>query len=156
MKPLNKTGGFTLIEIIIYIALFTLVVGGMLLTTYAVVGGSGNLQSKVFINEESVFIMRKLNWALTGAISIVPNASTLTITQLNPPSPLVFALNGDGLTLSIGGGPAERLNSQSVQVISLSFINIPPSGSKPAGVEAQFTLKNLNETQSFDVTTYLR
>ena len=150
----DKRGGFTLIEILMYLGIFLFVIGGLLLTIYTVIGGSGRLQSRVFVSEEAVFILRKFDWALTGASAIsVPSSDKLIITRPDfPPeeNPLTFSWNAGSLTLARGTGSSVRLNSASVDVISLVFTE------KSSTLESQFMLANLSQNQTFKFSKYLR
>lgn len=156
---MNKKG-FTLIEILIYLGLFSFVVGGLLVFTYRVIEGSGDLQSKVALSEEAIFILRKLDWALSGATVIsVPSATSLQITKPSLPGgerPLLFALSGENFTLQRGTGAALPLNSESIRVTALNFTYEAASGGVPASLRTEFTLSNMSETRSFDSTTHLR
>ncbi len=152
------TTGFTLIEILIYISLFSIVVGGLLITAYNVISGSGRLHNKVFINEEAAFMIRKFDWALTGATAISVTSSTkLTITKPSlSANPLAFSLSSGTLMLVRGVSSSVQLNSASIKVNSLAFTEIPPSGGRPKGVSIQFELANISEKQNFNITRYLR
>lgn len=159
MKQVNtgrkRQNGFTLIEILLYLGLFSLVVGGLLFMTYGVIEGSGRIQSKVSIHEEAAFLIQKFNWALTGATSIsVLSSTTLQVMKpsLLTQSPLVFALNSGDLTLTRNGMATTTLNSASIAVTNLVFTYIP-SGN---GVQIHFTLSNLSQGGKFDFTKYLR
>lgn len=155
-----KRDGFTLIEILVYVGLFSIVIGGLLLTAYNVISGSGRLHNKVFINEEAAFIIRKFDWALTGATAIpFISSTTLKITKPSLPvgdNPLTFSLASGMLMFARGVSSSVPLNSASVKVNSLLFTELPPSGSRPKGINIQFQLANISETQDFNVTRYLR
>src|ERR1041384_4705327 len=82
----KKHKGFTLIEVIIYIALFSLLMGTAFVTAYQLIDGTQKLNVKTTTQEEGNFVMRKLDWALSGISGIttptVGNISnTLTLTR---------------------------------------------------------------------------
>ena len=151
---MSQKDGFTLIEIIVYMALFSLVVGGFLIVTYGIIQGAGRVQSKIELNEEGEFLIRKFDWAVSGGSSVITSATTLQVTKQSLPAaenPLVFSLNSGNLLLKRGGSTS-TLNTADVTVATTSFSYNAASGT----VRMQFTLSNLSETQSFDVTRYLR
>ncbi|TSC82286.1 MAG: hypothetical protein G01um101420_450 [Parcubacteria group bacterium Gr01-1014_20] len=152
--------GYTLIEIIIYMALFSFVIGGFLLTTYSIIESSGHLQSRAIIDEEGTFLLRKIDWALNGATQVViPCTNTLTITNPTLPpleNPLLFTFSSPNITLARGGGSPVRVNSDSIAVTNLLFTCTAPSAGKPAKVQALFTLSSLGRSLEFDSTKYLR
>ncbi|OGI68550.1 hypothetical protein A2738_01575 [Candidatus Nomurabacteria bacterium RIFCSPHIGHO2_01_FULL_42_15] len=97
----NNKSGFTLIEVIIYIALFSLLLGTAFVAAYQLIDGSVRLGTKNTIQDEGNFIMRKINWALTGVDpSTVPVISgsaceeILTIQKTEPSyDPTIIRLN---------------------------------------------------------------
>lgn len=152
--------GFTLIEILIYIGLFSLVIGGLLFSVYGMIQGSSRLQKNVVINEEATFLLRKLDWALMGASAIVvPSSDRLEVTKpslVPSENPLVFTLASGRVMLARGAGSAVPLTSASVSVSPLVFTEIPAVGPKPAALTAQFTLTHALESRTFETTKYLR
>ena len=156
---LKPQSGFTLIEVLIYIGLFSLIIGGLLLTTYTMIQGSGRLESNVVIGEEGTFVIRKLYWALAGASGIVPSVSHLEVTNLNFPEaerPFVFTLDSGNIMFGRGSGALVQLNSEDVEITALVFTKITGSGSMPDAVRAQFTISHLSQSKDFDATKYLR
>ena len=69
---LRNSKGFTLIETLIYIALFTILVGTAFATAYQLIQGTDILNTKTVNQEEVNFVLRKINWAL-GDVSTINN-----------------------------------------------------------------------------------
>lgn len=157
---MKSNSGFTLIEVLIYMGLFVLVIGGLLLTTYAVIESSGHLQDKTVVNEEADFIIRKIDWALTNATAIsCPVAGQLQITKLGllaGQNPLLFTFSSNNLTLKRGSASAIQLNSTDVKITSLVFTCVQSLNGKPASADTQLTLSSISASQSFDNKKYLR
>jgi len=159
----NLQSGTTLIEVMIYLALFTIIIGGSLVSVHQIVESTNKLQSKVVLQEEANFILRKINWAINGAtlMSAVATPPSLSITNpLQPPtdSPIVFDLNNGYIRLKKGSDLESNLNSQNVSVSNLVFTYTAPDGDKPASIKASFTLteKEKGEKGNFETTKYLR
>lgn len=148
--------GFTLIEVILYIALFSILMGGSVVAAYQLMGSGAHNQSAVLTQEEGTFLSRKINWALTGAsVAIVSNGgSTLTITRpdLGAQSPLVISGGGTSMTLMRAGSSATPLNSESLPVTSVVFTVTAAAFGRPTEVDVSF----LVNTQPFVFKTYLR
>lgn len=148
--------GFSLIETVIYMALVALVIGALLVSTYSMVDGSVRLQNKAVVSQEGLFLVRKLDWALSGATAVsVPNPITLRVTRADLPageSPLEFTLTDTTLTLARGTGAPEALQSASVAVEDLTFTYAPELKT----VRAVFMTAYADEEQSFDATRYIR
>jgi type II secretory pathway pseudopilin PulG len=59
-----KNRGFTLIEVVLYIGLFGILVGGVIIAAYQLLEGGDRNQVNILIQEEGTFLNRKINWAL--------------------------------------------------------------------------------------------
>lgn len=143
--------GFTLVEVIIYIALFSLLMGTAFVTAYGLIDGISDLHTKNMVQEEGSFVMRKLNWALTGADTFSISGSELTIHKY------------DGTTVMIklgSGGDAEKIlmdstgsflpiTTENVKVTNLQFQQV---GSNPIGISATTTVNSVD----FVITKYKR
>lgn len=164
---MNKQQGFTLIEAVIYIALFSLLFGGAVLAAYNVIEGSGRSQARAVLEQEGSFVLAKINWALSGANSIqipapgAPAPSLLVSRWISVASttPLIFDLDNGHLRIT-GTGTPVILNTSSVLVTSLFFKDIPPSNGQPEGVSASTTLQILTPngaviSEDFSATNYL-
>jgi prepilin-type N-terminal cleavage/methylation domain-containing protein len=149
-KLMKKNTGFTLIEVIIYLALFSIVIGGGMVATYQIIQSKDSGANHVIMEDEANFLLRKINWALTGAtppISPLP-ASTLTVSKSG--TNYTFDLNSNNLRLN-----NIVLNSSSIKVSNLSFTSPGTNG-----ITTSFTLETMQEgrkvTQPFSTTKYLR
>ncbi len=157
----KNISGFTLMEVLIYLALFAVILGGAFGAAGVIIQSSGRSQSQSFLQEEGDFILAKFNWAMSGAFSVTATSSRLSIGKYDSASnPLVFDLTGASLSLAEGAAPPEVLNSSSVIVSSLYFLDIPASAGRPGGVDFGFTLKSaaaggLTLSRDFTATDYL-
>jgi prepilin-type N-terminal cleavage/methylation domain-containing protein len=70
------TKGFTLIEILIYMTLFSLLLGSAFLTAYSLIASSDQLSSQATTVEEGNFVLRKLDWALSDVADVVAITDT--------------------------------------------------------------------------------
>ena len=101
--------GFTLIETIIYIAILALLIGGGIAAAFYVIDSSSKTKSEVNIQAEGISIIRKIEWALTGA----SNANLISATDISitkdtgagfpaAQNPLNFSLQGSSIQLTTG------------------------------------------------------
>lgn len=153
--------GFTLIEVIIYIALFSLLMGSAFITAYQLIDGTGKLNTKTTVQEEGNFVMRKLNWVMTSLdLTIAPIVSgsgcnqTLRIEKINfGGNPIIVSRNTTDNTLQIQeGGSVNPITTSNVKVTCLKFSIITPVGSGPYGVSATTTISG----RDFPITKYYR
>jgi prepilin-type N-terminal cleavage/methylation domain-containing protein len=151
-----KRRGFTLLEVLIYIALFGVLMGGAVVSTYQLLEGGQAHQARVTAQEEGGFISRKLNWALGGASSVsVSGGTMLSITRpdLGSESPLVFDGSGATMTLKRGdSGTATPLMGSGLPLGNVSFVVAPASGGKPSSVHVEFDINGA----PFSFGAYLR
>ena len=165
MNKINS--GFTIIEVIIYIALFSLLMGSAFVTAYQLIDGSGKLSAKNTVQEEGNFVMRKFNWALTGISNDLVNitsppqvspytSSTLSIMKWQTGLKIPIVIKYDTATSSIlmreGTNSFLPITTSNVEVTSLQFRFIPPNGSSPAGIKATATINGTD----FSITKYIR
>ena len=153
MPRASSLTGFTLIEVIIYLALFAIVFGGAIVAAYNVFESNGRDQAKAMVQEEADFLIAKIDWALSGVKSatlpalpptppdLSSNGAVLSVTKYNFASnPVVISLSGTDLVISEGGNPPITLNNSNVQIGSLNFKhkNASGDGIDPESVQAVF------------------
>lgn len=123
LKIKNNLRGFTLIEVVIYLALFSIIMGGLLVTVYQLAQSAETLQTKSIKDEEMNFVLKKLDWALTGAKS-----STVSITNSN--AQLTFTRTDQIITINLSGtndiemsvaGTTQTLTTKNVKITNLNF-----------------------------------
>lgn len=148
--------GFTLLETLIYIALFGLLMSGAIVGVYNLLEGGARTTDAAAIQEEGTFLSRKISWALSGAsaVAIGGGGSTLSITRpdLGVQSPLLIAGASNAVTISRGGSVAVQLTNDRFAVTALTFVHTAASGGRPASVATSFVVQG----QPFAFKTYLR
>ncbi len=154
MKKNNQHNrGFTLMETIIYIALFGLLMTGAVIAAYNLLDSGARNEKAVSIQEEGTFLNRKINWALLGATAITaPDENTLSITRpdLGANSPVIIKENGTQITMQRGAGDTIILNSDAFPVTNMIFL-IEHSGNATS-----ITVTYKVENTPFIFKSYLR
>ncbi len=155
------TKGFTLIEVIVYVALFSILIGSAFAVTYQLFDSSNKLNSKNTTQEEANFVLRKLDWALSGidpsTIPIIAGTAcnqSLSVTKSDASlSPIAIRFNTvsgvNYIEISEHGGAYYPLTTSNVSISCLKFSSI--SGS-PSGITAIATIDGLD----FTTTKYIR
>ena len=148
MRPANT--GFTLIEVLIYSALFAGSMGGGIAAAYQLTAQSGHYAQTLRTQEEGIFLTRKIAWALRGATNVQHTAHTLTVMRpdLGAESPLVFSVDQGMFFLVRAGAPRVALLGAGTRVTDVQF---EVSSESPSLVMVSFTVN----TVSFTVGTYL-
>lgn len=141
--------GFTLIEVLIYSAILTILLTGVLITFYSVINTSDSLRNQIELVENAKFLEQKLRWALTGTTQInAPGlgstSDTLSIERPGAGSPLVFDLSGGVVRMASGSGDPISITNDFVIVSSLSFKNFSFSSETKNSIRIQANLTNIN------------
>lgn len=153
--PRNSCCGSTLIETLIYIVLFAIIIGGVMVATYQIIEATDKTQVRVILEDEGNFLLRKIDWALTGAGSVnTPTPNSLIVTKSGGLT-LTFDFDSGNLRLRRNTGPAKELNSENVAISNLVFQHITTPG-KPDAIKASFTASYYNQSKFFETTKYLR
>ena len=143
---------FTLIETIIYIALFGFIMGSVLLSVYAMVQSGDQFANRNAASDEGMFVMAKLDWALRSLGSVTTPSSgygtSLSVTRSDG-TQVDVRLSSGVIEMRINSGSYLPLTTSNVKVTSLGFSTI--SGS-PTGVEASTTIQGM----SFMTRRYIR
>lgn len=150
--------GFTLIETLIYIALFALIMGSGVAASFYVIDSSEKEKAGINAIAEAQFLLRKIDWALTGADAINFPLSGTSGPSLSVnkngffSNPIVIDLAGGRARIATGGGSPAELTGDRVIITNLLFQNIPAVPPKPAAIKATFTANGAN----YELTRYLR
>lgn len=169
---------FTIIETIVYLALFSILIGGAVVGAYNIFDSAGRDQAHAILQEEGNFLIGKINWAISGSSSVnAPGGgqygSSLSVNK-------VTGLNGSGqpivttVVISLptvpgnaqiqnGTNPLQNLNNTNVTVTQLRFLHTLPTGNGviPESVEASTTLtartpNGMVLSEDFSTTVYIR
>ena len=116
----NKSqNGVTLLEVVIYLGLFTLIIGGAVISIANIIHNTQQTNSKIAAQEEGNFLLSKISWALNGATSFSVTGTSVSIQNLG--TTLLFAYDADDLTLKRGTASPTILNNQAVSIDSALF-----------------------------------
>src|SRR3989344_2337496 len=100
--------GFTLIETLVYLALFALIIGGMVVAAYLLFETSDRYQTRAMLQEEQNFVMAKIMRTLNNAKDICAPAvgspdSSLSVASYGGtcfPPDFTVALSSGNITLN--------------------------------------------------------
>lgn len=173
----NKQQGFTLIEMVIYIALFALIMSGAIVSIYGILGSSSRNATKAMVQEEGSFLLGKVDWILTNAQDASVSADGLTLTVTNFDGKVMeLSVSSDGENMSIDenvvGGiyNGVNLNNSNVSITCnpapsafgcFAYTEGSSDGINPTSVSADFTLHTKTSegspySQAFSTIRFLR
>lgn len=130
---LKFTTGFTLIETLLYIGLLGIILGSFLQIAFQLIESSNRMSEKVFVLEETNFLLRKIDFLLSSAVSVVKPevGETGQILKINNDGSYVI-LSFDSATKNVSlkrSSSSEKiLNSDFLPVDDLSFERVVVNG----------------------------
>lgn len=131
-----KITGFTLIEVVIYLALFSLLMTGILQTVYIVFETTTVSEDKIFVLADGNFLNQKLTWLFTGATAVdVISTSSVSILRpdLGSSSLLTLSSSGGAWYLQRGTSSPQTLINDHI-FVSDTIITVTPETSGKASV----------------------
>ena len=141
--------GVTLIEVVIYLALFGLLIGGAVVAAFNVLESASRGQTKAMLQEEGGYLQKKIEWTLSGARTVsIPSigslGETLSVTKwdVSIGNPVAISLVGTDVRMSKRGGAWATLNNSNVLVSGLLFSRTKQSGvgTNPERIEFSFSV----------------
>lgn len=156
---------FTLIETIIYIGLFSLLLGTAFITAYQIIQGSRGLSTRTVVQSEGSFVIRKINWTMIGAETIsTPISSPTTNLRITKYDGTKIEICLDGNKIKIHEGTFGScddadyvaITTDNVSVSNLEFELLPAVGSSPIGIKSTFIITEGGTDFPFTLTKYLR
>ena len=140
----SRTRGFTLIEVLIYLALYALMFSGALSAVYGVIGSSARDVTASTIEEEGDFVLAKFDVATreADAMPYSPGTSTSISFGRSDGSSVSFARCGSGICEAVSPRTSERLNDPDTSVSSLTYFvaNESLAGTNKTSVMLSFML----------------
>lgn len=169
MKIIQQRG-MTLIETILYIALFSILIGSVAVSAYTLFESAGRNTASALLLNEGDFLIGKMGWALSQVNSIhTPenNASSSSLSivpeDISLGNPIIFKQNNSNLVIIHGVNPAQILNNTNTFVSHLNFSHTHATTSPllSDSVEISFTLSTYSDEgrlifEDFKTIQYLR
>lgn len=149
----SKGAGFTLVEVLLYVAIVTIVAGSFAAFFDATIKGriKQEVVSEVAANGETALAIIAQHIRNARSItSPMASGTAASLTLVMPDSgisPVVFDLSGGTLRVSEKGAATTSLSSLRVTAAGLVFTNLTRSGT-PGAVRFQFTLRYNNPSGS--------
>jgi type II secretory pathway pseudopilin PulG len=165
--------GFTLLESLLYIALFGLIMNGMLSGLWAFTESADRIQTQAFLETEGNFLMEKMQYDMRQAKTISQPVDTATTSELvlasaDSASPEAYPNYGTYIELYLADTVLMRtqektslpLSSNSVNVSDLSFKRLDTDSNDPESITIHFQITATTSddqlvSQNFSSVEYL-
>ncbi len=147
VNPSASTTGFTLIETIIYVALFALLMSGVVVSIHPLFSGIERMNERIMVENEVAVVSRTITSLIPQAQFVsVPSSGgsgdTLTLTTYSLPPQITysFKVEGGAVVASVFGSPWTNLTASRVHFDSMSVSHVAASGGVPAYIELSYVV----------------
>lgn len=144
----TSSAGFTLIEMLVYVAILGLVISVFVASFVALLRTQSQVQMNRAVLHTTTLVTDRIMRDIRNADSIDSGASVLgsspgvlTLVMDDDGNTVSYALDGDLLTVSENGGAAEALTPGSVSVTSLTFEQVLADASEGVHLELSFIVE---------------
>lgn len=133
--------GFTLVELILYVAVVAVIVSALVPLAWNTIGNSAksSVQQEVAANARHISEIIKYEIRRASGLSAV-TPTTLTLNNFSPDTTTTFQLNGTNLQINRNGAGYVNLNSPDTQVTGLAFTNYTSGDNKTKNIQFSFTV----------------
>jgi len=148
-KKIGSGKGFTLIELILYIAIASIVLGVVTLFLRSLVEGKIKSDTIAEVEQQGLQITHRITRAIRSSEGIISPAqglsgASLTLDTVNASDdPTIFDLAVDTIRITEGAGSAITLNNGIVTASNLLFYNVS-STDTPGIIKIEFVLTSVN------------
>lgn len=156
MKQKHITKGFTLIEVLLSLTIFSILISGSSFLLLESLQIRASVESVAEIDFQGTQILHVITEQIRNADSIsspLPGTNSSSLTLSNNLQNSIFTLFGTSLIMAEGFGPFAALNSSRVAVENITFENRSRPGT-PGTIRISLTLSHYNPENrtEFDVT----
>jgi type II secretory pathway pseudopilin PulG len=137
----KREGGFTLVELILYVALVGIFLTGAVRFGWEVVYGREKYQTQAVVEQEIQVILERLKLEIKKGRGYVVGAGLIEIQTEEATSPVVIRLNSEALEMSQAGGTFERLSSNQVKVMEFGVSETGSSTNDSRGINIKLGIK---------------
>lgn len=165
--------GFTLIETIIYVALFGILMMGMIVSLRPILTGAERMNEKVMIENEVTLVSRTITSLIPqidpslGAVSpgtgATANYVSFSTYKSSPAAPTItywFTVQGGAVQGGVKAGSApvatSTMTASRVHFDSMSAKRVAPSGGTPGYIELSYVITGAGTTTTYGpIRSYL-
>lgn len=149
---LKKKKGFTIIELVIYTAIVTVVLLVISSFIIDIMSSKSKAMAIQEVNQNGRFIINKISIEARKAKSIVSLASNSMTLSYPSSSNEIFSFDTGNkkITMQIGSNPAVDLSTNDVEITSGSFTDLSSRHSKNVKVSFTVAYKNIGGGNQFD------
>lgn len=136
--------GFTLIEILLYTAIVSLVISSFVLYGWNVVQGGAKSSHMEEVNSSARYISQRFKYEIRNASGINSiSSSQISLSESIPAiNPTIINFSTGQLTIQQGVASAVAINPSSTNISSLTFSNFSSGDNKTKNIQFLFTIES--------------
>lgn len=135
----NKRG-FTLIELILYIAIISIVMGALIPFAWQVIRGSVKSATEQEISSQARFVSERIKYEIRNANSINSTSASSIDLNTDTNATTVIDLSGGKVRIKYGAGATVNLNSDDTNITTLTFTDYRSADGKAQNIQFSFTI----------------
>ena len=146
-----KTRGFTLIELMLYLAIIVIILSALIPFAWNIVSGSAKSNVAQQTNSEARFIAERIKYEIRNSTGInLVSPAWLSLATSNPATnPTVIDYSSSTIRIKQGTGAQTNLNSSATKVSSFIFTNYTSGDNATKNIGFNFALNaNYASTRS--------
>lgn len=133
--------GFTLIELILYTAIVTIMLSAMVPLSWHIIEGGAKSTTQQEVFSSARYISERIKYEIRRASGISNiSAGSISLTNFSPDSTTVIDLNGSNVRINKNGTGAVNLNSSDTSITSLVFTNYTSADNKAKHIRLAMTV----------------
>lgn len=143
MKKNNKKfyEGFTLIELILYVSIITIVMSALIPFAWNIIGGSVKSTVEQDVSSQARYVSERIKYEIRNASDITSvNPTSISLTNFAPDTTTVISLVGSKMQINKNGTGAVDLNSDDTAISGLTFVDYSSADLKSKNIKFTFTL----------------
>jgi len=142
IKFLKSGAGFTLIELILYVALVTIVLSALVPFAWNMVQTGVKSAVAQEVNANARYISERIKYEIRSATGInsVTSSSISLSTSTAGTNPTIIDLTGGNIRIKQGADSAVNLNSTNIVINNLTFTNYTSSDNKTKHIQFTMTI----------------
>lgn len=134
--------GFTYIELLLYIALVTIMLSALIPFAWAVIGSGEKNKTQQELYSQARFITERINYEIRNALDINSvSANQISLKETGATDPTIISLSLSKVFIQQGAGGQTQLNSNDTTVSDLTFSNYTSFDRKTKNIGFTFTIQ---------------
>lgn len=132
--------GFTLIELILYVAIITIVMGALIPFAWSVIEGSAKSSVEQEVSSQARYVSERIKYEIRNANDINSISAQSIDLNTDTNATTVIDLSAGKVRIKYGAGIPVNINSNDTNVTNLTFTDYQSADAKTKHIQFSFTI----------------